>query len=292
MAERRPRATPAFIELSKPEITAVVLATVAAGYWAGAGSAIDPRILLLTLLGTGLASGGTAAINMLIEHHEDGRMDRTRRRPIPTGRIRPFHALLFGVTALMAGLLLLAGTVNMLAAALTAITIVLYLFAYTPLKRVSDICILVGSIPGALPPVIGWAAATGSVGTEAGILFLIQFFWQVPHLTAIAWLYKEDYARVGFHLLPAPDPNGFKAARRIVGYGIGLILVSLAPAWLTVLPPLYFTGAVALGFLFFLAMFRFAFDRDRSSARWVFAASMLYLPAILALYALTRRAVP
>lgn len=282
------RGAPAFVELTKPEITAVVLATVAAGYWAGAGSAISPRILLLTLLGAGLASGGTGALNMLIEQDQDGRMDRTRRRPIPTGRIRPFHALLFGVTALVAGLLLLAGTVNILTAVVTALTSALYLFAYTPLKRVSDICILVGSVPGALPPVIGWAAATGTIGVEAGILFAIQFFWQVPHLTAIAWLFKEDYARVGFHLLPAPDPKGFNAARRVVGYGVGLILVSLSPAWLTVLPPLYFTGAVALGFLFFLAMFRFALDRDRTSARWVFAASMFYLPTILLLYALTR----
>ncbi len=288
MAERAKAVSRPFVELTKPEITAVVLATVTAGYWAGA-KVVDPGTLLLTLLGAGLASGGTGALNMLIEQDADARMDRTRRRPLPTGRVRPFHALLFGVTSLVAGLLLLAGAVNWPAALLTALTSALYLFAYTPLKRVSDWCILVGSVPGALPPVIGWAAATGTLELEAGILFLIQFFWQIPHLTAIAWLYKEDYARVGFKLLPAPDPKGLRAAVRVVGYGILLILVSLAPAWLATLPPLYFTGAVALGFAFFLAMFRFAVDRDRSSARWVFAASMAYLPGILALYALTRQ---
>jgi protoheme IX farnesyltransferase len=280
----------AYAELAKPEITFIVVLTVAAGWWAArSGLAGNAWPLLLALAGAGLASGGTGALNMLVERAADARMDRTRRRPLPAGRVAPAAALVFGTSTLAAGLVLLAAASNPLAAFLAALTSLLYLFAYTPLKPRSGACVLVGSVPGALPPVIGWAAARGRLDVECAALFAIQFLWQVPHLTAVAWLHRRDYERVGWRLLPPGDPDGARTARRIAGYGIALVAASLLiPAHLTAPGPLYFTGTGALGLLFFLAAFRFALDRSTDSARLVFAASTIYLPGVLALFALAR----
>lgn len=274
--------------LGKPEITFLVLATVLAGFRAGSTGPMDVPRLLWTLLGAGLASVGTAALNMLLEHPWDARMRRTSRRPIPAGRITPLHASWFGGAAAGAGVALLAAQTGPLAALLAALTTAIYLLAYVPMKRTSDWCVVVGAVPGALPPVIGYAAATGRIGPEAVALFLIQFVWQVPHFTAIAWLHRADYAQVGWKMLPANDRDGVAAARRVLGWGFALLAVSFVPAYFESTGGLYLTGAFVLGFLFFLFEIRFWMDRTEAAARSVFAASMIYLPAILLLLALTR----
>ncbi len=278
-----------YLTLTKPEITLMVMATATAGFWAGHTGELNLSQWLHTLAGVGLACGGTAALNMLIERQDDARMRRTRVRPIPAGRITPGHALWFGLATFALGCLWLAVKVNLLSAGLTILTTGLYLFAYSPLKHRTEHCLLVGAIPGALPPVIGWAASAGTVGWGAGVLFLIQFLWQIPHFISIAWLNREDYANVGWRMLPAPDPDGRRTALRICVYGSLLIAASLLPAYFDTTGKLYLIGAVTLGFLFFLLNFRFAFDRSTQAARWVFTASMIYLPALLLLFALDQR---
>ncbi len=277
-----------WLVLAKPEITFLVLATVLAGFRAGTAGPLDLPRLAWALLGADLASAGTAALNMLLEHPWDARMRRTARRPIPAGRIPPLHASWFGGVAMGAGTLILAVHGGWLAAALAMTTSLVYLLVYVPMKRTSAWCVVVGAVPGALPPVIGYAAASGTIGPEAVALFLIQFAWQVPHFTAIAWLHRADYARVGWRMLPDRDPEGLLAARRIVGWGFGLLAVSFVPAYFDTTGGLYLTGAFVLGFLFFLFEVRFWMDRTEAAARAVFAASMIYLPAILLLLAIAR----
>jgi len=284
-----PTRTEDWITLGKPEITLLVLATVLAGYTAGsAAGPLDLRRLVWTLTGAALASVGTAALNMLLEHPWDARMRRTSRRPIPAGRITPLHASWFGGVAAGAGVAMLWIHGSPLAGLLTALTTGIYLLAYVPMKRTSDWCVAVGAIPGALPPAIGFAAAAGRICPEVVALFLIQFTWQVPHFTAIAWLHREDYARVGWKMLPAGDPDGAAAARRVVGWGLALLAVSFIPAYFDSTGGLYLTGAFVLGFLFFLFQIRFWMDRSDATARSVFVASMVYLPALLLLLGLAR----
>lgn len=263
--------------------------TVAAGWWAVRPGGLPVSRLLLTLLGAALASAGTGALNMAVEHTRDARMLRTRGRPIAAGRVTPFSALAFGVTALAAGLLVLAGTGTVAAATLAALTAGLYLFVYVPLKPRTDWCVLVGAIPGALPPLIGWAAAGGGFAQEAAMLFGIQYFWQVPHFTSIAWIHRADYARVGWKMLPSPDPDGARAASRVLFHAAWMAGAGLMPAYLEGMPGFYTGWSMALGFIFMLVAVRFWMDRTVETARWVLRGSLIYLPAILALFALARR---
>lgn len=272
----------AYWELTKPGITAMVLVTAAVGCLAG--GPFDAGILLLTLAGVGLAASGASALNMVQERDFDARMARTAGRPIPSGRVGPGEATTFGVGLSIAGLAVLAAGVNVAAAFYTAATLAIYLFAYTPLKRVTSLCTVVGAASGALPPVIGFAASRGDAEPEAWLLFAILFLWQLPHFLAIAWIYREDYARAGFAMLSAFDPDGAATARQIVLYTAALVVASLLPEAGT----LYLCGALAFGALFAAFGLCFLVWRTAADARNVFLASVVYLPFLLALLSFAR----
>ena len=204
-----------FFELTKPRVVLMVLVTTVVGFYLGAETPAY-GLLIETLIGTALAAGGTLALNQFLERDADGLMERTRRRPLPDGRVQPTEALFFGLLITAAGLLILAFRVGTLSAVVTAFITLSYLFVYTPLKQRSSLCGVLGAVPGALPPVIGWAAARGEIGVEAWILFAILFFWQIPHTLAIARLYREDFARAGIRFLPVIEPNGESTARHII----------------------------------------------------------------------------
>ena len=195
-----------FVELTKPRITFLVLVTAAVGYALGVGNSFHPGVFLSLLVGTALVSGGASALNQWMERDADALMARTASRPLPSGRLSPADALAFGLSISVVGLALLAGAVNGLTALLAAVTLATYVLAYTPLKRVTSLCTLVGAVPGAIPPMMGWAAARGTLSREAWALFAVLFLWQLPHFLSIAWIYREDYARAGFPMLPVTDP--------------------------------------------------------------------------------------
>ena len=240
------------------------------------------------LFGTALVAGGAAALNELIERDVDANMLRTRDRPLPSGRMQPDAALLIGFVLSAGGLLYLLLLVNPLTAMLAAVTLASYLFAYTPLKRITTLNTLVGGIPGALPPVIGWAAARGSVDIQAWSLFGILFCWQMPHFLAIAWMYREDYAGAGFVMLPNTDEDGASTGRQAVNYSGALLLVSLMPTLLGLASPLYFFGAFALGAGMIYRAWQLQAERSRPNARRLFFASIIYLPLLLALLAVCK----
>lgn len=270
-----------FIELGKPRLALMVLITTAAGFYLGSRSAADLVLLLPTLIGTGLAASGALALNQYLERGVDGQMNRTRQRPIPDGRLTAQEALLFGSVISIIGLAYLWVAVNWLCAAVTAFTTLSYLFAYTPLKTRTPLCTIVGAIPGALPPVTGWAAARGSVGIEAAVLFAILFLWQLPHSLAIARLYRDDYARGGILLLPVVEPDTLSTGRQVLSNTAALLLVALLPSAVGLAGRIYFAAAVVLGLIFLWTAIRFAVRRDERSARTVLFASLLYLPALL-----------
>ncbi|MBI4587798.1 MAG: protoheme IX farnesyltransferase [Candidatus Rokubacteria bacterium] len=263
----------------------MVLVTTSVGFYLGAQGPPDWLRLLQTLLGTALASGGTIALNQFLEREVDARMERTRRRPLPEGRLRPAEALSFGSAITGAGLLVLLGA-GLLPCLVTAATVGLYLFAYTPLKRRSALCLIVGAVPGALPPVIGWVAAGGELGSGVGVLFGILFLWQLPHTLAIATLYREDYARGGIRLLPATNPAG--AERQTVVGSLALLLVGLLPTWIGLTGQLYLAGALALGMGLLGCGIVQAFAPSHEAARRVLGASLLYLPTLLILMTLDK----
>src|SRR5262245_24531827 len=205
-----------YVSLTKPRVTLMVLITMLFGFYLGARGAVDWTLLFCALAGTAMVAGGTSALNQYLERELDAKMLRTRHRPLPAGRIQPIRALAFGVLISSAGLLLLAWRVNPVTALLAGFTLTTYVFLYTPLKQKSHLSTLVGAIPGALPPVGGWTAARGEIGIEAWVLFAILFLWQLPHFLAIAWMYREDYARGGFPMLPVIDPEGRSTGRQIV----------------------------------------------------------------------------
>ena len=273
-----------YVELTKPRVAVLVLFTVAAGAWLAGRSELDPLLLLHTVAATALVAAGASALNQLIERHSDARMRRTENRPLPSGRLQPVEVLLFGLALGVAGLAYLGlATRQPLAVLVAATTFVLYAFVYTPLKRVSTLNTLVGAVPGALPPVIGWAAVRGTLTPEAGILFAILFLWQVPHFLAIAWIYRDEYARAGLCMLPVVDPTGKITGRQMVLYCLALVLVSLLPALVGHAGPVYFAGAVLLGLVFLRATLGFLTDVGNRRARRVLRASLLYLPLLLAL---------
>lgn len=276
----------AFWTLTKPGITAMVLVTAAVGYLIG--GAFDLEIFSWMLLGTALAAAGGSALNMVMERDLDARMSRTASRPIPSGRVTAGEALGFGVALSIAGLAVLASAVNVASAFYAAATLGVYLYAYTPLKRVTSLCTVVGAVSGALPPVIGFAASRGDVAAEGWALFAILFLWQLPHFLAIAWMYREDYQRAGFPMLAAFDPDGAATGRQMVLWSAALTVASLLPATLGFAGTLYLAGALGLGAIFTGFGICFLVWRTAADARNVFMASVVYLPVLLALLSFAR----
>ena len=277
-----------FVALTKPRVVLMVLVTTFVGFYVGSGSTQDYTALMQTLLGTALAAGGSLALNQFLERDVDAKMQRTRLRPLPDGRLQPMDALVFGVSMTVAGLLYLALTINALSSLVAATIVASYLFLYTPLKRKTALCSIVGAVPGALPPVIGWAAATGGLAIEAWVLFAILFLWQLPHTLAIARLYREDYARAGIRLLPVIDPDGRSTGRQIVSNCLALLTVGLLPTVIGIAGSVYFLGALGLGIGQLACGCALALSRSTADARRLVFASLVYLPALLVLMALDK----
>jgi protoheme IX farnesyltransferase len=277
-----------YLELTKPRVTSLVVTTTAFGFYLGSRGRPDLLLFFHCMLGTWLVAAGTSALNQVLERESDGKMERTRRRPLPDGRLQPVQALGFATLLATAGMLYLAVTVNLLTALLAAATLASYIFLYTPLKARSPLATLVGAVPGALPPLGGWAAAAGSLGAGGWALFTILFLWQLPHSLAIAWMYKEDYARGGFRVLPVVDPEGGSTVRQILGNALALVPVSLTPALFGVAGAIYFYGALLLGLFLLWHCVGITRDRGRAAARRVVLASVIYLPALLLLMALDK----
>ena len=277
-----------FLELTKPRITVFILMSTAIGFLFGAHLAPGWTWLQLlqTLLGTGLIASGTAALNQWYESEPDAKMRRTQRRPIPSGRLTSRQALAFGVSLSICGFLELCWGVNVLTGLLALFTLASYLFVYTPLKRLSPISTTIGAIPGAMPPLIGYAASSGRLNFEAGILYAILFLWQFPHFYAIAWMYREDYARAGIRMLPVVEPDGDSTARRILWFSLALIPMSLAPSFFSMAGNVYLFGALVLGALVLSAGVRVASQRTVLRARQVLLASIVYLPLLYGLLVL------
>jgi protoheme IX farnesyltransferase len=273
------------VALTKPRVVLMVLITTVVGYYVGLAGGAEYGRLAALLVGTALAAGGTLALNMYWERDLDGLMARTRLRPLPEGRLAPLEALLFGSALTVVGLAVLLVGAGWLAAAVVAATFVLYVFAYTPLKVRTAFCTLVGAVPGALPPVAGWAAARDDVSLGAWVLFGILFLWQLPHTLAIAQLYREDYARAGVRLLPVIDAQGRSTERQILSGTLALLAVSLLPTLIGLAGGLYFTGALVLGAGFVALGAQQALAPSLPRARRVLLASLLYLPVLLALLA-------
>ena len=274
-----------YVELTKPRLSTLVLVTTGVGFWLGMQTASQAWQLPATLLGTALVVAGANALNEWMERVPDGLMQRTKHRPLPAGRLSPRAAYRFGLLLSAVGLTLLTALAHPLSAAIAALSWMSYVLVYTPLKRRTVLCTLVGAIPGALPVMIGWTAARGTLDIEAWALFGIVFLWQLPHFLALAILYREDYARAGFRLLPLIDPNSAMTARQVLGYGLALLPVSLFPAFLGLTGVSYVYGALGLGLVFLAIAARAAWQRSPQSARSLFRASLAYLPMLLVLLA-------
>jgi protoheme IX farnesyltransferase len=278
-----------FLELTKPRLCALAVAATVVGFVLGSSGRFDWTRALLTALGAALGGGGGNALNQWWERDADALMRRTRCRPLPTGRLQPSEALWFGLAVSSAGMLLLA-SVQPLAGWLGLATVVSYVACYTPLKRRTPLCTLVGAIPGAMPPLIGWAAATGRLGLEGWVLFGLLFLWQLPHFLAIAWLYREEYAAAGFRMLPVIDPTGWRTARQMVLYTAALVPTSLLPTLIGLSGPAYFYGALAAGIGFAGLAGMAAVIHSPQWARRVFLGSIGYLPLLLAMLVIDRGA--
>jgi protoheme IX farnesyltransferase len=272
-----------YLELTKPRITTMVVLTAFVGYAVAATRSLATPRLAATLIGTALVAAGASCLNMLLERRTDSLMHRTRNRPLPAGRLRPAEALAWGLTLTTSGLVVLAWRADPLAALVAFVTWASYLFLYTPLKPRTSLSTVVGALPGALPPVIGWAAARGTLEPGAFVLFAIVFLWQIPHFLAIAWIYKEDYARGGLPMLPVLDPDGRITGRQAVANTLALLLVSFAPTAAGIAGRAYLWGALVLGLGFTAAALRAAVLRTPQAARGLFLASILYLSGLCAL---------
>ena len=277
-----------FFELAKPRIVLMVLVTAFVGFYVGSEKIPDYLRLLQMLFGTALAAGGTLALNQFVERDTDAMMQRTRRRPLPDGRVQPREALWFGALITMAGLVYLALAVNLQSAWVTALITLSYLLLYTPMKRKSSLCMLVSAVPNALPPIIDWMAAKGDFKVNAWVLFAIMFLWQVPHTLAIARLYREDFAKAGIQFLPVIDPEGASTNRQIISHCAALLAVSLLPTLLGLAGAVYFTVAFVLGVGFLASGISLAMESTPSGARRLLFASLIYLPVLLLVMALDR----
>jgi protoheme IX farnesyltransferase len=269
-----------YLALTKPRLNVLVVATSAAGYYLGAPAWPDPMTMAQALVGTALVAAGAAVLNQAYERDTDALMRRTRDRPLPTGRVTVSEAQIFGILLAAGGLGLLALRANLVAASLALVTLVVYLLVYTPLKRRSPDATLVGAIPGALPPLIGWAAARGTVSIGGLTLFAIVFLWQIPHFMAIAWMYREDYAAAGFPMLSVIEPEGRRAGRQALTYAAALLPASLAPAFAGVAGATYLWIALVFGLGLLWLAARFQSTRLDSAARALFFGSITYLPLL------------
>jgi protoheme IX farnesyltransferase len=270
-----------YFELTKPRILAMVLVTTTLGFFLGGAGHLSFALLLLTLLGVGGATGGAAVLNNYLERDFDAKMVRTRGRALPAGLVEPGRALTFGVGLVVAGVLLLACAVNLLSGFLVLLAAFLYVLVYTPLKRITWWNTTFGAIPGAIPPMAGWAAATGHIGPGAWALFAILFAWQHPHFFAIAWMFQEDYRAAGFKMLPVIEPTGQKTVRLTIGFSLVLLGVSLFPTLIGMAGWPYFFGTLLIGLLMLLGALGFARDRTVGNARRLLKSSILYLPLLL-----------
>jgi protoheme IX farnesyltransferase len=259
----------------------MVLVTTTLGFLLGSGAHGSYGLLLLTLVGVGSSTGGAAVLNNYLERDFDAKMARTRKRALPAGLIEPHRALAFGVGLVLSGVLLLAVEVNLLAGFLVLLAAFLYVLVYTPLKRITWWNTTFGAIPGAIPPMAGWAAATGHVGAGAWALFAILFAWQHPHFFAIAWMFRDDYRAAGFKMLPVIEPSGRRTVRLAVGFSLVLIGASLIPTLIGMAGWFYFSGTLLIGLLMLMVALSFAHDRSVGNARRLLKASILYLPLLL-----------
>ena len=273
----------AYAELTKPRITFLIVLTAAAGFALGTRGRIDYLKMASAMVGIGLLSSGIATLNQYMERDLDALMRRTADRPLPSGKLLPWEALVFGAGLTILAQVYLAVLVNPLTALLGLTVIAGYLFAYTPLKTKTSLSTMVGAFPGAVPPLIGWTAARGELSLEAWVLFAILFLWQFPHFLAIAWMYREDYSRAGILLLPVVEPDGRITGQQIVIYTLMLLPVSLLPTALGISGQVYFFGAIILGLLFLYSSVRAAFSHSRQEARRLLLASVIYLPLLFIL---------
>lgn len=276
------------LELTKPRITFMVVLTAGIGALLAGRGDLPAGLLLHALVGTALVSGGASALNQVLEHEVDARMRRTAQRPIPAGRMSTRRGWWFSLVLSAVGVGYLGWLVNGLTAMLGIVALLSYVLIYTPLKRLSSLSTLVGAVPGAIPPMMGWAAITGILEPGAWALFGILFFWQLPHFLAIAWLCREDYGVAGFPMLPVTDPDGSRTARQMILYSLALLPVSLAPTLLELTGLAYLIGAAVLGVLFLAFSFNFARSTSRAAARRVMQYSVLYLPLVLGVMVLDR----
>ncbi len=270
-------------ELTKPGVTFMVLVSAFGGFYLGVRQELNWLLLLHTLLGSWLVSAGTNALNQLVERKIDATMKRTRKRPLPAGRLSPLEVAVFAISISITGIAYLAVATNSLTGALAALTLASYVFIYTPLKRKTWFSTAIGAVPGALPAMGGWTAVRGEVSLEAWVLFAILFFWQLPHFLAIAWIYREDYARGGFPVLPVVDKDGLNTGIHIVVNCLALLSVSLLPTLLGMTGAVYFVGAFIFGFLFLLSGVRMALQKTNQYAKHLLHASIIYLPVLFTL---------
>ena len=278
--------------MTKPEVNFLIIIATVAGFYLGSAAVQHPLTisgLIHTTLGTLLVSSGTAVLNEFLERRFDAQMRRTAGRPLPAGRIQPASALWYGILLAATGSLYLLLAVNLLSSLLAFVALAAYLLIYTPLKRKTSLCTLIGAFPGAVPPLIGWAAATGRLTAEAWVLFAIFFLWQFPHFMAIAWMYREDYARAGFQVLPVNNSRDYFVAAQTLFPTLLLVAVSLIPAWVNAASRVYLAGALLLSLGFFYYAVRLAVRLSNHTARRMLFASIIYLPLLLGLQIVTRK---
>ena len=278
--QRTARAFADYVTLTKPRLNFLVVGSSAAGYYLGVTGGLHPARMAEAVLGTALVAGGAAVLNQVFERDTDGLMRRTRSRPLPDGRVAPADAAIYGVVLAAAGLALLAAKTNLAAAGLALATLVVYLAMYTPMKRRTPLSTLVGAVPGALPPLIGWTAARGTLDWGGAALFAIVFLWQIPHFMAISWLYRDDYATARFPMLAVIDAQGHRAGRQALLYSAALVPMSVAPFVLGIAGPTYGVVAAVLSLVLLWCAGRFAQTRDEASARLLFYGSITYLPLL------------
>lgn len=269
-----------YADLVKARLTLLVLLTTLVGFYVGQRGPMDYLLMFHALLGTALVASGAAALNQLLEREYDAKMHRTASRPLPSGRLQPVTVMLFGGVCALLGTIYLALLVNPLTSVLGAVSLVSYLFIYTPLKRLTWLNTAVGAVPGALPPLMGWAAARGEL-SGGWVLFAILAFWQLPHFLAIAWIYKDEYAKAGFQMLPNVDPEGRRTAQQSVGYALGLLPISACPFLLHLAGPVYLASAILLSGAYLWYAAQFARGRDVPGAKRLFFTSIIYLPLLL-----------
>ena len=277
-----------YADLIKARLTFLVLLTTLVGFYLGYRGPVDYLLLLNTMLGTALVASGASALNQLLEREHDAKMRRTRNRPLPSGRLQPTTVTVFGGVCSCAGLLILALTVNLTTSVVGAVSLLSYLFIYTPLKRVTWLNTAIGAIPGGLPPLMGWTAARGHLSGEGWALFAILAFWQLPHFLAIAWMYRDEYEKAGFKMLPVVDPQGHRTGRQAVSHTLGLLPVSLCPFLFHMTGAVYLVGALVLGLVFLWFAIQFARQLTLARARQLFFVSILYLPLLLTVMVLDK----